>query len=106
MIRERVTTIIRTRPELLRLAILLLVVVAGLAAYLLLSGGGTKQAQTDSSGRHILYWYDPMVPNEHYSGPGKSSMNMDLQPKYVDEGAQRGVAVSPTVMQNLGLRLA
>lgn len=106
MIRERVTTIIRTRPELLRLAILLLVVVAGLAAYLLLSGGGTKQAQTDSSGRRILYWYDPMVPNEHYSGPGKSSMNMDLQPKYVDEGAQRGVAVSPTVMQNLGLRLA
>ena len=106
MIRERVTTIIRTRPELLRLAILLLVVVAGLAAYLLLSGGGTKQAQTDSSGRRILYWYDPMVPNEHYSGPGKSSMNMDLQPKYVDEGAQGGVAVSPTVMQNLGLRLA
>ena len=107
MIRERVITVIRrTRPELLRLSALLLVLLAGLAAYLLLSGGGTYQAKTDSSGRRILYWYDPMVPAEHYPGPGKSSMNMELQPKYADEGAQGGVTVSPTVMQNLGIRLA
>ena len=107
MIRERVITVIRrTRPELLGLSALLLVLLAGLAAYLLLSGGGTHQAKTDSSGRRILYWYDPMVPAEHYPGPGKSSMNMELQPKYADEGAQGGVTVSPTVMQNLGIRLA
>ena len=107
MIRERVTTVIRrTRPELLRLAALLLVLVVGILAYLLLSGGGTHQARTDSSGRRILYWYDPMVPTEHYSGPGKSSMNMELQPKYADEGAQGGVTVAPSVMQNLGIRLA
>ena len=107
MIRERVTTVIRrTRPELLRLAVLLLVLLAGILAYLLLSGGGTHQPKTDSSGRRILYWYDPMVPTEHYPGPGKSSMNMALQPKYADEGAQGSVTVSPTVMQNLGIRLA
>lgn len=107
MIRERVTTVIRrTRPELLRLVAVLLVLLAGLAAYLLLSGGGTEHTQTNSSGRRVLYWYDPMAPSEHYSGPGKSSMNMDLQPKYADEGVQGGVAVSPTVMQNLGIRLA
>lgn len=107
MIRERVTTVIRrTRPELLRAAAVLLVLVAALLAYVLVGGGGSHQAQTDSSGRRILYWYDPMVPQEHYSGPGKSSMNMDLVPKYADESAQGGVTVSPTVMQNLGIRLA
>ena len=72
MIRERVTTIIRQRPELLRLAALLLVILAGVIAYLLLSGGGTQQGQTDKTGRRILYWYDPMVPTERYPGPGKS----------------------------------
>lgn len=107
MIRERVTSAVRRiRPELLRLLAVLLVLLAGLAAYLLLSGRGTERTQTDSSGRRILYWYDPMAPNEHYSGPGKSSMNMDLQPKYADEGTQGGVVVSPTVMQNLGIRIA
>ena len=33
-------------------------------------------------------------------------MNMDLQPKYADEAVQGGVAVSPAVMQNLGIRMA
>lgn len=107
MIRERVTTVIRrTRPELLRAAAVLLVLVAALLAYVLVGGSGSHQAQTDSAGRRILYWYDPMVPQEHYPGPGKSSMNMDLVPKYADESAQGGVTVSPTVMQNLGIRLA
>lgn len=108
MIREQVTTVIRrTRPEVLRAVALLLVLLVGLAAYLLLSGRGSQQPRTDNSGRRILYWYDPMVPQEHYPGPGKSSMNMELQPKYSDEGTQGGgVAVSSTVMQNLGIRTA
>lgn len=107
MIRERVTTVIRrTRPEVLRLAVLLLVLIGGIGGYLIATSG-PKQGQTGQSGRRVLYWYDPMVPQEHYPGPGKSSMNMDLQPKYADEGAQGGgVAVSPTVVQNLGIRMA
>jgi Cu(I)/Ag(I) efflux system membrane fusion protein len=60
--------------------------------------------------RKILYWYDPMVPAEHYPGPGKSSMNMDLIPKYADEtaapGAVPGVRIDPAKVQNLGVRLA
>ena len=35
----------------------------------------------------ILYWYDPMLPQEHHDGPGKSSMGMTLVPKYTDESA-------------------
>lgn len=107
MIRDRVTTFIRRqRPEVLRALVLLFVLVAGVAGYLVATSGGPKQAQTHQSGRRILYWYDPMVPQEHYPGPGKSSMNMELQPKYADEGVAGGVSVSPTVMQNLGIRVA
>src|SRR3989344_6450106 len=52
--------------------------------------------------REILYWYDPMVPNERYPGPGKSSMNMDTIPKYADEGgtnATPGVRLAPALSQ-------
>ena len=56
--------------------------------------------------RKILYWYDPMIPMERYPGPGKSSMNMDLIPKYADEApGQAGVKIDPAAVQNLGVRL-
>ena len=107
MIRERVTTIVRTtrqRPALLAALALLLVFGAGVGGYRIAGGGGPQRSA--ESGRRILYWYDPMVPAEHYPGPGKSSMGMALQPKYADESARGGVIVSPAMMQNLGVRLA
>ena len=106
MIRDRAVTIVRgvrERPALIVAFALLLAVLAAIAGYEFAISG---QAQTQSGGRSILYWYDPMVPNEHYRGPGKSSMGMPLQPKYADEGAQGGVTVSPAMQQNLGVRLA
>ena len=37
---------------------------------------------TAQSGRKILYWYDPMVPSQHFDKPGKSPfMDMELVPK-------------------------
>ncbi|MDB6104864.1 MAG: efflux transporter periplasmic adaptor subunit, partial [Gammaproteobacteria bacterium] len=61
-----------------------------------------------SSDRPALYWYDPMVPNQHFGKPGKSPfMDMQLVPKYADEGgASGGVQISPNIVQNLGLRIA
>lgn len=106
MIRDTMTTIVRRtreRPALIAALALLLAVFADIAGYEIAIG--RNQAQTES-GRRVLYWYDPMVPQEHYPGPGKSSMGMALQPKYADGGAQGGVTVSPAVMQNLGIRLA
>jgi Cu(I)/Ag(I) efflux system membrane fusion protein len=33
-----------------------------------------------------LYYYDPMVPNQHFDQPGKSPfMDMQLVPKFADD---------------------
>lgn len=117
MIRERVTTVVRrTRPEVLGALALVLIIVAAVAVYMLAAGVGTQQqtgagkgemvngVAQDGSGRTIAYWFDPMVPAERYNAPGKSSMGMDLQPKYADEAGTSGVSVSPEVQQNLGVR--
>ena len=110
MIRNRLTTIVRTvreRPALIAALALLLALLSGLAGYMLAAGGRGEQTSADSPDRRILYWYDPMVPNERYPGPGKSSIGMELQPKYADEaGAGGGVQVSAEVRQNLGVRTA
>ncbi|HEY9103970.1 efflux RND transporter periplasmic adaptor subunit [Chitinimonas sp.] len=60
--------------------------------------------------RKPLYWYDPMVPNQHFDRGGKSPfMDMQLVPKYADEGGgERTAAVKldPQQTQRLGMRLA
>lgn len=39
----------------------------------------------DDSGKTILYWYDPMVPDKKFNKPGKSPfMDMQLVPKYAE----------------------
>jgi Cu(I)/Ag(I) efflux system membrane fusion protein len=62
--------------------------------------------------RKVLYWYDPMVPDQHFEKPGKSPfMDMDLVPRYADEDAAdeeagAGVRIDPRTLQNLGVRRA
>lgn len=56
-----------------------------------------------------LYWVDTMEPTVHYPGPGKSRMGMELVPIYPEEGQvsdQSSVRISPTVINNLGVRTA
>lgn len=110
MIRNRLITIVRTvrdRPALITGFALLLALVSGFAGYMLAAGSRGEQTTADSPDRRILYWYDPMVPGERYPGPGKSSMGMELIPKYADEaGAGGAVRVSAEVRQNLGVRTA
>lgn len=106
MIGNRLTTIVRTfrdRPAMLAALALLLALLSGLAGYML-AADGRDQTSAVSPDRKILYWYDPMVPGERYPGPGKSSMGMDLQPKYADEADTSGIRVSAEVRQNLGIR--
>lgn len=100
---------LREQPMLIAALALLLALLSGLGGYMLAQGGGTtQQAQTDSQGRRVLYWYDPMFPDKRFDKPGKSPfMDMELVPRYADAGADGGgVSVSPTVIQNLGIRMA
>lgn len=57
--------------------------------------------------KKVLYWYDPMVPNQHFDKPGKSPfMDMDLVPKNAESTGMTGVVVSTGIQQNLALRRA
>lgn len=94
---------------------------AGLLAAVLIAGGGgywlgqrgdaPKATATSADGRKVLYYYDPMFPNQKFEKPGKSPfMDMQLEPKYADEGgaasgAAQGVSIDPSAMQNLGIRV-
>lgn len=79
----------------------------GLAGYYLFDGEGASPGATSACPTGApLYWYDPMVPAQHFEEPGKSPfMDMQLVAKCPDEGAE-GVRVSAAMQQNLGVRLA
>lgn len=83
---------------------------AGAGGYYL---AGSKSATSSASepARKPLYYYDPMVPGEHYDNPDSlSSMGMKTIPKYADDSggptAVPGVRIDPSSMQSLGIRLA
>ena len=65
-------------------------------------------APPTADSRKVLYWHDPMVPGQRFDKPGKSPfMDMQLVPVYAEGATQNtGVAISPTVQQNLGIRYA
>ena len=95
-----------------RAGILAAVLMAGGGGYWLGQRGNDGAAPTVASaeGRKALYYYDPMVPLEHYDNPNSlSSMGMKTIPKYADVSddgnAAPGVSVNPAAMQNLGVRV-
>jgi Cu(I)/Ag(I) efflux system membrane fusion protein len=69
----------------------------------------TAPVTAPNKDKKVLYWYDPMVPDQHFDKPGKSPfMDMDLVPKYADDapkgGTEGGVSIDPRTVQNLGVR--
>jgi Cu(I)/Ag(I) efflux system membrane fusion protein len=72
--------------------------------------GPPPKAVAAPPGREPLYWYDPMVPAQHFDRPGKSPfMDMQLVPRYADEAptaADSGVRIDPSAVQSLGVRMA
>lgn len=93
-----------------RAALLGTLIVAGGGGYWLGHRGAGDAATPTAKERKVLYYYDPMVPLEHYDNPGAlSSMGMKTQPKFADEGGAPGeapgVTVNPAAMQNLGVRV-
>ncbi|MBN8812330.1 MULTISPECIES: efflux RND transporter periplasmic adaptor subunit [unclassified Sphingomonas] len=97
-----------SRRARLALAAAGIALVAGAAGYGIaqLGGQGGQPQSAAADGRKILYWYDPMVPSQHFDKPGKSPfMDMQLVPRYADEGASgAGVQIDPARTQSLGVR--
>lgn len=61
--------------------------------------------------RKVLYWYDPMQPQQHFAQPGPSPfMDMELIPKYAEADSETanagGISVDAAASQSIGLRLA
>ncbi len=91
----------------------LALVAAGVVAGLWYAGHdrGTEsitEAPSPMDQRLVLYWYDPMRPDQHFDQPGRSPfMDMALIPKYADEAPEAGViAIDSRLAQNLGMRVA
>lgn len=104
-----------SRKTLKGVAVVSLATVAGLGGgYWLAQHNQPAVAQTSAMAanvqqeRKVLYWYDPMSPQQKFDKPGKSPfMDMDLVPRYADEsGATAAVSIDPGVSQNLGVRVA
>ncbi len=68
----------------------------------------SEQAPKTQDERKVLYWYDPMQPQQKFDKPGKSPfMDMELKPRYADAAADSAaISIDPSLTQNLGLRLA
>lgn len=70
--------------------------------------GAGARTPVESSERKVKYWWDPMMSPPYISDqPGKSPMGMELVPVYEDEvSAGSTLVIDPTVVQNMGLRIA
>ncbi len=67
-----------------------------------------ENAAPENAKGEVLYWYDPMVPDQHFDKAGKSPfMDMQLVPRYAgDTKDSTSVQIDPSVVQNLGVRFA
>ena len=98
------------RTPILKAALaLLLIAASGSAGYWMArSHGAAPNPAQPAKARTVLYWYDPMMPDQHFPAAGKSPfMDMELMPKYADEAGTNGaVTIDPAMVQNLGIRTA
>lgn len=63
--------------------------------------------QATSGTAPVLYWYDPMMPGQHFAKPGLSPMGMEMVPRYAGTSADKNeVRIDSATVQNLGVRTA
>ena len=96
------------RAALRSAGVLAIVAAASGGGYWLGQHSSTTETASAQGERKVLYWYDPMVPNQHFDKPGKSPfMDMQLVPKYADEAeGDASVKIDPALTQSLGMRTA
>lgn len=93
-------------------AVLILLVIAGFIGHTVANHPSPAasttpmQTKTASSQRRVLYWYDPMKPEQHFNHPGLSPMGMQMVPKYAAASgtAKHIVHINPVEVQNLGMQ--
>ncbi|ABY95939.1 efflux RND transporter periplasmic adaptor subunit [Pseudomonas plecoglossicida] len=97
------------RNSTISLVVLAALAIGGGVGYQLAKRGQVSTASPETL-QKVLYWYDPMYPQQHFPAPGKSPfMDMPLVPKYQESTAAEvspAVQVSQGLQQNLGVRLA
>jgi Cu(I)/Ag(I) efflux system membrane fusion protein len=67
---------------------------------------GALPSAAPAQERKVLYWYDPMQPEQRFDKPGKSPyMDMQLVPKYAgSEQESSALSVPAQAVQSLGMR--
>lgn len=91
------------------LALLAVISVTAVTSWWLGANSSRKSIASISEPANVqaeaIYWYDPMVPDQHFDKPGKSPfMDMQLVPKYPGSDDAASIKVSPSTLQNLGVR--
>lgn len=64
----------------------------------------SHSAAPPATARKVMYWYDPMLPDQHFPKPGLSSMGMQMVPRYGEPSGATGIRIEPGTRQNLGIR--
>jgi Cu(I)/Ag(I) efflux system membrane fusion protein len=96
-----------SRPILIGSAAALLLIGLGAGYFWFRPFGAMAESamSTGEADKQAMYWYDPMVPDQHFDKPGKSPfMDMQLVPKYADAQAASGVRIDAMAQQNVGIR--
>ena len=93
-----------------RLAMILVVIalLTGIALGAWLRPAASVKPSAAPAQDAVLYWYDPMHPDQHFDKPGRSPfMDMDLVPKYANAASEGGdgVQIDARTAQNLGVRV-
>ncbi|MDN5873507.1 MAG: efflux RND transporter periplasmic adaptor subunit, partial [Sinobacteraceae bacterium] len=89
-------------------AVLILLALAGAVGYFIAhraAPAASSSASAQPAGKKVLYWYDPMTPQQHFDHPGISPKGMQMVPKYATGNAnldQNIVRINPAEVQNLG----
>jgi Cu(I)/Ag(I) efflux system membrane fusion protein len=66
----------------------------------------TGRSPAPATSGPVLYWYDPMVPDQHFDKPGLSPMGMEMVPKHATPADTVGsVRIEAATLQNLGVRV-
>ena len=98
-------------PVAVGIVMLVLLVAAGAIGYFIARHSivtTPARASAEPAHRKVLYWYDPMQPEQHFDHPGLSPMGMQMVPKYANTPgtASNIVHIDPAEVQNLGMRTA